>query len=112
MDDETREFLTHLFEAADSVPEDVVPPTQLTRDERREHLLLMNRIADTYAEITIPGEVILDIDGLPVGVEAARTETVMRGGAVISTRDLELAGLTAEDVPNLCVVAPFRGETS
>ena len=107
MDDETREFLAHLFDRNDSVPEDIVPPTPMTREERREHLLFMNRIADTYAEITLPGEVILDVDGMPVGVGPARTEWVHRS-ACVTTADLERAGLTADDVPKLSVVAPYR----
>lgn len=100
-DDENRDFVRRLF-ATEAPPADVVPPTPLTPEERREHLLAMNANAG-WAEVTIPGQVIVDPDGVPTGVEPSRTETVHRGAAVTRS-ELERAGLTAQDVPNLTII--------
>lgn len=108
MDDETRAWLRRLFDDRDHPPADVVPARRLTPAERREHYLHLNGIAGTWAEVTIPGEVILDADGWPVGFEAPRTETVHRDAAV-TVAELEVVGLTPEDVPNLTVWEPPRG---
>lgn len=103
--DERRAFLRRLFDAPrQTVPADVVPQREPNRDERREHLLTLNANADTWAEMTVPGDVILDVDGMPIGVSAPRTEGVYRAASVITERDLERAGLTADAVPNLTVV--------
>lgn len=103
--DDTRAFLRRLFTEAREVtiPADVVPYPELTRAERREHLLTLNECADTWTEVTLPGEVVLDVDGIPIGVSAPRTECVYRAGSVITERDLERAGLTADDVPKLTI---------
>lgn len=104
MDDETREFLRRLFDSSDRPPEDVVPHERATPAEMREHYLRMNAIAGTWVEVTIPGDVILDPDGVPIGVGESRTELTYHGGAVVMRYQLEDVGLTPEDVPNLSIL--------
>lgn len=109
MDDEMRDWLARLFETSDQPPDDVVPTTKATPDEMRQHYLRMNEIAGTWVEITIPGEVILDVDGMPIGVEPSRVENAYHGGAGVTRYQLEDVGLKPEDVPKLKVIdAPRR----
>lgn len=104
-DDDAREFVRRLF-ATEAPPEDVVPPTPPTPEERRAHLLAANAAAG-WAEVTVPGQVIVDHDGVPIAVEPSRTERVHRGTAV-TPAELERAGLVAEDVPNLTVIEDYQ----
>ena len=106
MDDETRDFLRHLFDKAEAVPSDVVPVTKATPAEMRAHYLHMNEIAGTWVEFTTPGEVILDPDGMPIGVGESRTELAYHGGVVVTRAELEATGLTPEDVPNVRIWEP------
>lgn len=99
-DDEAREFARALF-APTPVPADLVPRSEPTQEERREHLLSLNRAADSERMMTTPGEVLEDVDGNPIGMTAPTTELVFIGAATITPDDLERAGLTEEDVPNL-----------
>lgn len=106
-DDETRAWVRNLFARArddQGPPPDVVPPERRPMD--RAELLRLNDQSG-WAEVTIPGEVILDADGIPTGVGPSRTETVHRS-TTVTTDDLESAGLTPDDVPELVVVEPPR----
>lgn len=105
MDDETRAWLRDLFAAAradDGPPADVVPHERRPLD--RAELLRLNDLSG-WAEVTLPGEIILDADGWPTGAGPTRTEVVHRSTAV-TTADLEAAGLRPEDVPELVVINP------
>lgn len=110
MDDETRAFLRHLFDRSDDTPpQDVVPTGKATPAEMREHYLHMNEIAGTWVKITIPGEVLLDPDGMPIGVGPSRVENAYHGGAGVMRYQLEDVGLTPKDVPKLHIIdAPRR----
>lgn len=105
-DRESVDWLREVFEKQPPAPRDVVPAEGLTRDD----LLRMNEAVGTAATGTIPGKVIVDVDGLPIGVEESRTETTVFGGAVVTSADLERNGLTADDVPHLTVMDPPRKE--
>ena len=104
MDDETREWWRRLLDTSDAPPPDVVPPTKATPAEKRAHYLRMNDIAGTWVPITIPGEVILSPDGVPIAVEPSRVENAYHGGAVVARYELEDVGLTPDDVPKLRIV--------
>jgi hypothetical protein len=85
------------------IPRDIVPGSGLDRDT----LLHQNAmVSDIAREVTIPGEVIEDVDGNIIGMTASRTEHVSFGGAVVTRAQLDAAGLTPEDVPNLHVLEP------
>lgn len=99
MDDETRAFLRHLFDEQDPVPRDIVPGT----GPDRETLLRQNEMVGTWNEVTTPGDVLLDPEGVPIGVGPPTTERVFFGGLVITAAELARVGLTPAHVPNLTV---------
>lgn len=100
--DETRALWDELTRRS-SVPADIVPGRGLTRDD----LLAQDAAAGTWAEVTIPGEVVLSPEtGLPIGFGEPTTETVYRGGSMVTHTQLAAAGLTPDDVPNLTVIDP------
>jgi len=97
-DEERRALLRHLIDR-DTVPVDIVP-TGLTRDA----VLRMNAAVGTPVQLTTPGEVLLDPAGMPLGVEASSTETILLGGGAVTRSQLVGLGLRPEDVPNLTVM--------
>jgi hypothetical protein len=100
--DDAREFVRNLFSTADSPPRDIVPGSGPTRED----YLRWNDMADTIVEVTVPGEVICDADGIPNGMTPATTQTVYAAAVVVSTVDLAKVGLTPGDVPKLRVLDP------
>jgi hypothetical protein len=80
-----------------------VVPHEARRPDRAE-LLRLNALPE-WAEVITPGEVVLDGDGVPIGVGPSTTEVVHRSFTV-TRADLEAAGLTPEDVPVLVVIDP------
>lgn len=107
--EEFREHLRALFSEREQIPADVMPYREATTEERRRHLLTLNATVGTWAEVTIPGEVITNPDGVPIGMTPVRTEIVYRGGGAFTREHLARAGLTPEDVPNLIVLkSPSR----
>lgn len=104
MDDETRAFLRNLFASGREIPRDVVPGSGLTRED----LLRRNEMADTWREVTTPGEMTFDVDGMPTGFGPPTTEQVYDAGTVITRSQLEATGLTEADVPNLIVTDDYR----
>lgn len=99
-DDDRRELARRLFDPSNSPPADVVPGSGLTR----EVLLAQNAATGTWQKVRIPGEVILDVDGNPIGMEPSREESVCFGGTVVTRSQLEKLGLTPDDVPNVKVM--------
>lgn len=101
MDDDIRDFLGDLF--GDPPPRDTVPPTSITLDD----LQRMNDMVGKPVTVTIPGKVITDVDGVPIGVTESRTEPGGMFVAIVSRREIAALGLTPEDVqrdfPNLTV---------
>lgn len=96
MSDETGEFLRHLMDR-EPVPRDIVPGAGMTR----ETMLRQNAAVGTWSQVTVPGEVLLDVDGCPIGMTASTTEGVYFGGVIVTRSQLARLGLTPEDVPKL-----------
>lgn len=78
------------------VPPDVLPPKGMTADTIRA----LNRAQHQTISITVPGDVLTDPEGLPVGMTEPRTVTGTLA-ARISGADIDRSGLTREDVPNV-----------
>lgn len=81
----------------DDAPEDIVPRAGLDR----ETILKLNTIALQHATYHVPGELLEDVDGLPLGVGPSTTEPVTIARPVITRTELENAGLTEEEIPNI-----------
>ncbi len=100
-DDEMLDWLRQAFDRADNPPHEYAGETiGLTRED----LLAQNEAAGTWAEVTIPGKVDFDVDGVPSGVGPSTTEAVYRGPTVVTRSQLAALDLTPEDVPNLVVM--------
>lgn len=100
MDDETSDFLRDLFNRLDDAPADVVPPSGMTRQD----YINQNDATGKTVTVTIPGEVIYDVDGSPIGVEPPQVSEATFAGACVTRAQLAAVGLTPEDVPNLTVL--------
>lgn len=106
MDDDTRAWLRSIF--GDPPPRDIVPGPGLTRDD----VLRMNAMTGKPVTATYPGDVITDVDGIPIGVQPSRTEEITFGGVALTRRQLADLDLTPEDVPNVHVLPdPTEGES-
>lgn len=97
-----RTEVREMFARAREVPRDVVPGPGPTRDD----LVRWNATVGQVVTGTIPGRLIEDVDGMPLGVEPSREITSIFGGASVTTAQLDAAGLTPDDVPNLDVIDP------
>lgn len=84
----------------DLPPRDVVPRRGMTR----EQVMKINAAIGTTCQLEIPGEVTLDVDGIPTAVAPSRTEPHLFAGFAISDRELASLDLTPEDVPNVDVI--------
>lgn len=105
-DDDREDRLAELraaFDAADAPPTDVVD-RGAWRGLTAEDIRALNDSAGTWAEVTTPGEIKEDVEGIPSGVGPSTTNTVYRGGAVVTRSQLYKVGLTEADVPNLIVM--------
>lgn len=94
--EDTRAFVRHLF-GGPHPPRDIVPGEGLTRDA----LLEQNAAAGTTRTVFIPGTVMEDVDGAPIGMTEGRYETVIVGASVVTEAQVTAAGLTSDDLPNL-----------
>lgn len=83
-----------MFEFPEPVPRDIVRGPGLTR----EALKRMNDMTGTVVDYTTPGEVLLDMDGMPNGVGPSTTSRSYFGGVAITPRDVERLGLTDEEL--------------
>ena len=81
-------------------PKDVVPPAPLTR----EQLLRVNDAVGTAVHVSEPGEVLTDTDGVPIGVGPTVTSSATLGSWPVYRDQLDAAGLTPDDVPNLTII--------
>lgn len=95
MDEPTREWLRCTF--GDPPARDVVPGGGLTVEALRR----MNDAAGTVVELTIPGEVVTDVDGLPIAVAPPRVERAELGGAVITQAEADRLGIDPADFQNI-----------
>lgn len=80
----------------DPVPPDVVARTGITADVIR----LLDAAQHQPVTVTIPGEVLTDPDGVPVGMTEPRTVTGTLT-ARVARQDLTDTGLTEQEVPNV-----------
>lgn len=78
------------------VPPDVVPRQGVTADTIRA----LDSAQYQTVSITVPGDVLTDPDGLPVGMTEPRTVTGTLT-ARISGADIDRNGLTREEVPHV-----------
>lgn len=89
-DEELRAWVRHVF--GDPAPRDVVPGDGLTV----QALDRMNAAVGKAGTGTVPGQVVCDPDGLPIGVGPSRTVTGEIGPAVVSSTDLDRLGLSID----------------
>lgn len=89
-----------MTEDEDQAPEDIVPPSGLTRED----VLRASAAAGTVVDYTIPGAVLLDADGIPNAVGRPKTGQTVFGGLTITEAQLEKLGLTREEVPGVHIV--------
>jgi len=88
------------------IPEDIVPRAGLTLETLRR----LNDTAGQPLTLTEPGEVLLDPDGLPIGVGPSTTSTVTMSG-VFPRAQLDQLGGDPDDFPNLRFIDNTEGET-
>ncbi|OYO07886.1 hypothetical protein CGZ94_20675 [Enemella evansiae] len=107
-DPQDHEYVRRLF--ADPPPADVVPGAGLTRDDLHQ----MNAATGTVTTGKTPGEVIFDVDGLPLAVTESQTVRTYFGGVVITQSDANRLGFTPEEFPNIRVMPDptYRQEKS
>jgi hypothetical protein len=91
----------------DQHPPDVVPRHGLTVEALDA---LASGIGPADVEISEPGAVLLDVDGLPAGVAAPTRTRAALAAVVITRRELDQLGVTPDDAarrwPRLRVVEP------
>lgn len=91
----------------DQHPPDLVPRRGLTA-EALDALASGTGPADV--DISEPGAVVLDVDGIPTGVAAARRTRATLAAVVITRHDLDQLGVSIDDAarrwPRLTVIDP------
>jgi hypothetical protein len=85
--------------SSEEIPRDVIP-TGMTADALRQ----LNTIVGKNITVQEPGEIIEDVNGVPIGVTESTTMTAMLGEPVVTAAEVQAAGLTPEDLPNLNIV--------
>lgn len=78
------------------VPPDIVPRNPVTAAAIR----LLDTAQHQPVTITIPGDVLTDPEGVPVGMTEPRTVTGLLA-ARVARADITRTGLTEEEVPNV-----------
>jgi hypothetical protein len=81
-------------------PRDVVPPTPPSR----EQILRCNEAVGSVMPVSEPGEMDADSEGIPIGVGHTSTTQEFIGALFFYRDQLDAAGLTDDDVPNLTVI--------
>lgn len=81
-------------------PVDIEPRKPLTRED----ILDLDAAAGTTTTIRHPGQMILDPDGLPVGMTASHTTHDTIAPPILRRTVLDQAGLTPEEVPNVRII--------
>jgi len=84
----------------EEIPRDIVPGSGLTREDLRR----MNDATGKPCTGTIPGQVICDVDGVPIGVEPSREVASIFGGVVITRADAERLNVTPDEFPNVRIL--------
>ena len=101
-DDEMRAYVRHLFDSGDDAPPDDIVDRGKETGLTREDLLRQNELAG-WGEVTVPGKVDFDNDGIPNYVGPSTTEVVHRDTVVYRSVLVRL-GMTEDDVPNIKVI--------
>ena len=70
------------------------------KNERTRSAVATGWLADEPAEFHFPGDVVLDVDGIPAGVEPSTTVTAVTT-VRISRTELTRTGLTDKEIPNV-----------
>jgi len=81
-------------------PKDIVPPKGLTADTLRH----LNATIGHQINQHEPGELIEDVDGTPLAVGASQHHIGTLADVVVTAADVEAAGLTPADIPNIEVI--------
>lgn len=103
--DETREAVRRLFANADQTPRDVMPQPGLTREVLEQQSAAYVRSEQGHSSTgTIPGELIEDPDGQPIGVGPSRTVATSFGGTFITQRQAEQFGIEPGDLPGIHII--------
>ncbi|CQD20028.1 hypothetical protein BN970_04599 [Mycolicibacterium conceptionense] len=103
--DETREAVRRLFANTAQAPRDVVPSTGLTREDlERQSAAYVRSEQGQPSTGTIPGEILLDPDGMPVGVGPSRTVTASFGGTFITAAQAEQFGIAPDELPGIFII--------
>lgn len=103
-----RDALRDLFAADEQTPRDVVPPTGLTRADLERQSAMYGK----SVEGTVPGDVITDPDGNPIGVTESRTVSAIYGGTAISQAEADRLGITPGELPGIYIIANPRKDQS
>ncbi|KUI37595.1 hypothetical protein AU195_18275 [Mycobacterium sp. IS-1496] len=106
-DDQMREWAREVFGSAERPPQDIVPTPGLTR----KALERQSAATGKPCTGTIPGKVICDPDGIPIGVEESRTVTGIFGGTVITEAEAERLGIAPDELPGITIVPNMKGNT-
>lgn len=102
MTDDEREFVRRVF-APDDAPTDVVdrePGPGITL----ETLRAQDAAANTWRMVHMPGQVLLDLDGAPIGVEPGEDVPTHVSGPVITEADVARLGIDPADFPNTRII--------
>ena len=83
-------------------PRDIVPRRALTREdvERMAHM------AGREVTITHPGQPILDVDGLLIGMSEQSTQTATSAGVAITRAEADRLGIADGDIDGLTIHDP------
>jgi hypothetical protein len=84
----------------DAAPADVVPRPALTR----ETVELMDRLAGRQVEVTWPGRIIEDVDGIPNAVTPATTTVASVAGFTITRAEADRLGIDPTNYPNVRII--------
>jgi hypothetical protein len=98
--DDERDFVRALFASAERPPADIVPTAGLTREA-------LERQSAAYGKPctgTIPGEILTDPDGYPLGVAESRSVSGIFGGVGITATEAERLGIKPGELPGVFII--------
>lgn len=76
----------------------------------RQTLLDLDALVGQSVTVTLPGEVLTDVDGTPTAVTTSYTTDAALFGVYVSLAEVRAAGLAPADVPHLTVIDLDREE--
>lgn len=109
-EDETRTamaaFVREVFGSGERAPSDIThaDDTGLTL----ETLRAQNDAAGSWRLVSVPGEIILDTDGIPAYAAPAEDVPTHIGGPVITQAGADRLGVDPADFPNVTIVPNYR----